>query len=80
MFVIEVDGQAEADQVLAGCRQLIKKFDYLIKADLIDLVGGVGTSHDTKIGWTDLEKVTTDRTIDGLSTEIAFPDPLPLDI
>lgn len=80
MLTIEVDSQSEASQVLAYADQLIQKYDYLSVHDLYELIGQLGTFNDTKIGWTDLEKVTTDRTIDGLSTAIMFPDPLPLDI
>lgn len=75
-----VDSQSEADQVLEGGRQLIQKYDYLSVADLYEMTGNLPTFNDSKIGWTDLEGVTTDRTIDGLSTSIAFPAPVLLDI
>jgi hypothetical protein len=75
-----VDSQNEANQVLEAADQLIKKYDYLSVSDLYEMTGNLGTFNDTKIGWTDLEKVVTDRTTDGLSTSITFPAPLPLNI
>lgn len=77
---IIVDSSSEADQVLDRAAQLIKKYDYLSVADLYEMIGDLGTFADTKIGWTDLEKVVADRTVDGLSTTLKFPAPIPLDI
>lgn len=75
-----LDSQSEADQVLQYSKQLIKKYDYLSVSDLYDLTGNLGTFEDTKLGWTNLDEVSTDRTVDGLSTVLKFPAPLPLDI
>lgn len=77
---IIVDSNNEADQILERGNQLIKKYDYLSVADLYEMIGDLGTLNDTKIGWTDLEKVVTDRTVDGLSTSVTFPQPVLLSI
>lgn len=77
---IIVDSLSEAEQVIEHSDQLIKKYDYLSVADLYDLVGQVSRYDETRVGWTDLEEVTTERTTDGLSTVINFPEPDLLDI
>jgi hypothetical protein len=75
-----LDSHSEATQVLEAAEQLIKKFDYLTVNDLYELVGQVGRHDYHKLGWTDLASVTTERTVDGLSTALTFPSPTQLNL
>lgn len=73
-----VDSHSEADQVLDAAAHMINQHTYISVNDLLELVGQVGRHDQERLGWTDLNDVVIDRTVDGLSTSITFPAPSPV--
>jgi hypothetical protein len=66
----------EANEVLDGLTDILDKYPPATVSDLYDLVGLTSTYKDTKLGWSDINGTTIERTRNGYLLNLPAPKPL----
>lgn len=72
---VTLETRSDAEEVLASLKDIIDRYGICSVADLYDITGMDSKPTDSNYGWSDLERATIVRTVDGYLLKLPKPSP-----